>query len=153
MILARLLDDALDRGSEAELDADLDRLFGVDAAVLVVDLADFTTDTIRFGLTHELLAIRRMERAAAPVIASHRGRLVKTVGDAVIALFPSAAEALAAGQSILAETPGSAAVGFGRILDFGSELYGAELNEASHLQQRHQAHGVVALTAAAQAQL
>jgi class 3 adenylate cyclase len=140
-------------GLEQELTAFLLRFFGVTAAVLVVDMANFTRDTARFGIVHELMAIHDFEEAAEPIVAAHGGRRVKDAADAIFALFPTVASALAAGHEILAGTPGSAAVGFGQILDFGDELYGAEVNVAAKLQQHHGRHGDVALTEAAIAAL
>ncbi|HEX3887363.1 MAG TPA: hypothetical protein VHW05_07675 [Phenylobacterium sp.] len=144
---------AKERGLEDELKAFLHRFFGITAAILVVDMANFTRDTAQFGIVHELLAIHDFEQIARPIIAAHGGRRVKRDADAVFALFPTVESARAAGEQILDTTPGSAAVGFGPVLDFGNEVMGSEVNEAAKAQQRHAQHGVVELTKAARATL
>jgi class 3 adenylate cyclase len=149
MNLTRALARAREDGLEDEFRAFLHRFFGITAAVLVVDMANFTRDTERSGIVHEMLAIHDFERVAAPIIGQHGGRRVKTDADAIFALFAEVAQAGAAGHEILAATIGSAAVGFGAILDFGDEIMGSEVNKAAKAQQRHAQHGVVELTEAA----
>jgi adenylate cyclase len=149
MFLARLLDDAIERRAEAQLATDLDRLFGIDVAVLVIDMADFTVDTASFGIAHELLTIRRMQLAATPIITAHAGRLVKADADNLFCLFPDVAQALAAALEIVAVTPSSAGIGFGRILDLGDDLFGDEVNRASKLGEDIAEHGEVLLSEAA----
>jgi hypothetical protein len=151
--LTRAFAVARDQGLEDDLKAFLHRFFGITAAILVVDMANFTRDTTQFGIVHELLAIHDFEQIARPIIAAHGGRRVKRDADAIFALFQTVESARAAGVEILDATPGSAAVGFGPILDFGNEVLGSEVNKAAKAQQRHAEHGFVELTKAARAHL
>lgn len=149
-MIAQVIDG---EASEAQLARDLDRWFGRDAAVLVIDMADFTRNTAALGIAHELVAIARQERDATPIIEAYDGRLVKADADNLLALFASASDAAAAGRLIVREGRASAGVGYGRILDLGDDLFGDEVNRASKLGEDVARHGQMLLTEAAQAAL
>src|SRR5688572_29952296 len=70
------------------------------AAVWFADVVGYT----RLAAEDEnaaLAAVERFQRAAAQAVASHQGRLVKLMGDAAMAEFPSSRAAVAAALALM----------------------------------------------------
>ena len=76
--LARLLDARNEHPeSLAEIDAEIWQRFGRTRAVLVLDMCGFSRLTMRYGITHFLAMIRRLQTIVRPVIAAGDGHVVK----------------------------------------------------------------------------
>jgi class 3 adenylate cyclase len=170
--LASLLAAALsrrERGTPAErerLDARTLRRLARPLAVVYTDTADFTLRVARHGILHFLMVFARAVRTLRPLVARHRGRLVKVEADSLLFAFPDAdtacraALAMAAGIARLNRgRPASERVlfsfgiGFGEVLDLGHDLLGLEVNLASKLGEDRARPGEILLTPGAVAAL
>lgn len=69
-------------------------------AILFADLKGFTAIFGELGDADGLLALQRSESIIRPIVSSHSGTVVKTIGDAVMASFPSANEAVRAAIAV-----------------------------------------------------
>jgi class 3 adenylate cyclase len=144
---------------------EIDRLFGEDGAVMVLDMSGFTRKTQSCGIVEGLLMTYRMRALAAPLIAGEQGRIVKSEADNLYCLFPTVAEAITASLAIArgmeranATFPGdeqlyaSIGVGYGRILNIGgADYYGDEVNRTSKLAEDIAGRGDILLTPRARA--
>ncbi|HVM53053.1 MAG TPA: AAA family ATPase [Acidimicrobiales bacterium] len=70
------------------------------ASILVTDLVGSTEQRARLGEERAEALRREHDRLLAEAIARHGGTAVKSMGDGVLAMFPGAAEALAAAVDI-----------------------------------------------------
>jgi len=146
--LARLLDERNEHPeSLAAIDAEIWRRFGITGAVLVLDMCGFSRLTLRYGITHFLSMIRRLQQLVRPVVTAADGRIVKTEADNVFAIFDDVPDALAAARDILKQLAAanvflpvdwdlhaSIGIGYGPLLRIGEhDLFGSELNLASKL--------------------
>ncbi len=110
--LASLLAAALsrrERGTPAErerLDARTLRRLARPLAVVYTDTADFTRRVARHGILHFLMVFARAVRTLRPLVARHRGRLVKVEADSLLLAFPDAETAC---RAALAMAPPSRA--------------------------------------------
>lgn len=120
------------------------------AAILVADMVGYTSRMERdeAGTLATLSDI--MERLAAPLIARHRGRIVKQMGDGLLASFDSAADAVACAvewQQAPAEGADPArfriGVNLGEIIIRDGDVFGAGVNLASRLEQLAPPGGVL----------
>lgn len=69
-------------------------------AILFTDLKGFTAIFGQLGDADGLLAVQRSESLIRPIVSSHSGTVIKTIGDAVMAHFPAANEAVRAAMAI-----------------------------------------------------
>ncbi|MCH6568169.1 MAG: adenylate/guanylate cyclase domain-containing protein, partial [Nitrospinae bacterium] len=69
-------------------------------AILFADLKGFTAIFGQLGDADGLLALQRSESLIRPIVSSHSGTVIKTIGDAVMAHFPAANEAVRAAMAI-----------------------------------------------------
>jgi len=166
--LERLLER---RNEHPERLADVDReiwdAFGETHAVWVLDMCGFSRLTMQYGITHFLSMIHRLQGIVWPIMARHRGRVVKTEADNVFAVFErvtAAVEAagdvqdqLATANAFLPEDwdlHASIGIGFGELLMIGDDdFYGNELNLASKLGEDVAEAGETLLTDAAHGRL
>ena len=166
--LARLLDARNEHPeSLAEIDAEIWRRFGRTRAVLVLDMCGFSRLTMRYGVTHFLAMIRRLQTLVRPVIAEGGGRLVKTEADNVFATFADVPPALHAARTIQRSLDAAnvflpedwdlhagIGIGYGPMLLIGDvDLFGAEMNVASKLGEDVAGRGEVLLSSAARERL
>jgi len=162
--LSRLLDARNEHPeSLAEIDGEIWRRFGHTRAVLVLDMCGFSRLTMRYGITHFLAMIRRLQTLVRPVIAEGGGRLVKTEADNVFATFDDVPPALATARAIQRSLDAAntylpedwdlhagIGIGYGPILLIGDEdLFGSEMNVASKLGEDVAARGEILLSSAA----
>ncbi len=78
------------------------RWFGVEGAVLVVDLCGFSRRAIGdAGILDFLAVIRRMQAAVRPIVWMHEGEIVKMEADNCFAFFPSADGAVKAALELV----------------------------------------------------
>lgn len=142
-----------DPSLEVGLEAEFDRRWGVDAAVMIVDMSGYSRMAAEFGPARSLLAIRRMEATGVIIVSEFGGRYVKTWADNLMATFPDVDSAHKAALTLMALVPCACGIGWGRILDFGADLAGCEVNWACKLGEDVAKRGQVMFTAAAEAQI
>jgi adenylate cyclase len=159
--------DLIDRlnaaaGAErARVEAEIWQAFGVEQAVLVLDMSQFSLSVRRDGILPYLGHIRRMQRLMSPVVEAHGGQVVKFVADNLFATFATAeAAALAAiaMQRALSENDAGFAIAIG--IDHGrflllpeGDAWGDPINVACKLGEDLAAAGEILLTQAARAGL
>ena len=162
--LSRLLDARNEHPeSLAEIDGEIWRRFGRTRAVLVLDMCGLSRLTMRYGITHFLAMIRRLQTIVRPVIAQGGGHVVKTEADNVFATFDDVPEALATARAIQRSLDTANAflpedwdlhaaigIGYGPILLIGdADLFGSEMNIASKLGEDVAARGEILLSSGA----
>ena len=125
----------------AAVEAAIWQRYGVDRAVLALDMSEFSLSVRRDGVLSYLCRIRRMHAVTEPVVTGHGGEVVKYEADNLLAVFPSAREALAAALEMrhllmndrLAQ-PVSIGLSYGRILLIpGYDSHGDATNVAFKL--------------------
>jgi adenylate cyclase len=135
--------------------------FGVDKALLSLDMSRFSLSVRRSGILPYLALIRRMQLLTAPIVTRHHGQVVKYVADNLLAVFDDAAdaarcavqihEAIAAGDEQFTVAVG---IDCGRfILVPGSDCFGDTVNVACKLGEDVASPGEVLLTDAARQRL
>jgi class 3 adenylate cyclase len=135
--------------------------FGVDKALLSLDMSRFSLSVRRSGILPYLALIRRMQLLTAPLVERHHGQVVKYVADNLLAVFDNAAdaarcavqihEAIAAGDEQFTVAVG---IDCGRfILIPGADCFGDTVNVACKLGEDVAEPGEVLLTDAARERL
>jgi adenylate cyclase len=162
--LARLLDARNEHPeSLAEIDAEIWQRFGRTRAVLVLDMCGFSRLTMRYGITHFLAMIRRLQTIVRPVIAAGGGHVVKTEADNVFATFDDVPQALATARAIQRaldtantflpedwDLHAAIGIGYGPLILVGDhDLFGSEMNIASKLGEDVAGRGEILLSSAA----
>jgi adenylate cyclase len=135
-------------------------------AIVYTDTDDFTVRVARHGMMHFLMIFARGVRALRPIVARHRGRLVKVEADSLLLVFPDATRACRAVIAMVAalerlnrakpeseRVEFSFGIGFGEMLDLGEDVLGLEVNLASKLGEDRARPGEILLTEAAVAAL
>jgi len=143
-----LLLERLESGEDKmkQIDERLWREYGHELAVFISDMSGFSRITRERGILHFLSLIAKQRELALPVIARHSGRLIKTEADNIFAVFDDPADAVRTSGKIHAilrkfnETRDEVSrviachgISFGRVLDFGDDVYGNPVNMASKL--------------------
>ncbi|WP_416900064.1 MAG: adenylate/guanylate cyclase domain-containing protein [Minwuia sp.] len=93
----RLLDEywpESDGETRHRIEDEIWRRFGIEAAVLVLDMSGFSRLTQQYGAVHYLSMVRRMNISMEDVIARNQGQLVKFEADNSFAIFPTVNDAL-----------------------------------------------------------
>jgi class 3 adenylate cyclase len=148
-----------------EIDARIWAEYGVEMAVLVVDMSQFSLMTQRYGIVHFLSTVLRMQLAVRPVIGKFGGSIVKFEADNCFAVFPEPAAAIQAGLALMRaiavdnetaeENAGisvSCGIDYGRFLLLdGKDFYGSAVNFASKLGEEVARPGEILVTAQAMA--
>lgn len=143
------------------------RDFGVERAVLVLDMSGFSALASRFGIVHYLSMVRRMQLTAEPIVQGYAGTLVKFEADNCYAMFPDVRAALDAARDLHdafdaanAATPDhldiriSCGIDHGRILVVpGHDFFGIAVNRACKLGEDLARADEILLTADARAQV
>jgi class 3 adenylate cyclase len=142
--------------------------FGETNAVWVLDMCGFSRLSMRYGITHFLAMIYRLQAIVRPIIGRHRGRVVKTEADNVFAVFERVEWALASARDVQEQLTtanvflpadwdlhASIGIGFGELLMISDDddFYGTELNLASKLGEDIAEPGETLLTEAAHTRL
>lgn len=145
----------------ARVEAEIWRAFGVEQAVLVLDMSQFSLSVRRDGILPYLGHIRRMQKLMAPLVEAHGGRVVKFVADNLFATFATseaAALAAVAMQRTLQARQAGFAIAIG--IDHGrflllpeGDAWGDTINVACKLGEDLAAAGEILLTQAARAAL
>lgn len=159
--------DGLNDAAPAErerLEAEIWREFGVDRAVLVLDMSHFSLTVRRDGILRYLGLIRRMHVLTRPLVEDHGGDVVEFHADNLMAVFPDVPQAVEAGIAMnraLRSAPGTAPpieVNIG--IDYGhflfvdrSRCFGDTVNTAFKLGEDLAQANEILLTASARARL
>ena len=143
------------------------RDFGLERAVLVLDMSGFSALAQRHGIVHYLSMVRRMQLTAEPIVDGYDGTLVKFEADNCYAMFPDVAAAVSAALELNqafaaanADTPDeldiriACGIDHGRILVVpGRDFYGVPVNRACKLGEDLAGAGEILLTAEAMARV
>lgn len=140
------------------------RVFGVEKAILCLDMSQFSLSVRRRGIVSYLGLIRRMHVLSGPIVLGERGTIVKYQADNLMAVFDSAADAVEAAVRIngalAAAAPGaeafSVAIGidYGRFLMVpGKDCYGDPVNVAFKLGEDLARPREILITAAVRGRL
>jgi class 3 adenylate cyclase len=147
-------------GERARLEAEIWSRFGVEKALLALDMSQFSLTVRRSGILHYLSLIRRMQALTAPIVARHGGTVVKFVADNLMAAFDTAEGAVLAALTIQEEigrgaAPFSVAIGidYGRFILIPGDCYGDAVNVACKLGEDVAMAGEVLLTESARSRL
>ena len=114
--------------------------------LLFTDLVSFSDWALQAGDDNALILLREVAKAQEPAVLAHRGRVVKRLGDGLMAAFPSAqlafdAVADARERLELIEVAGyrpvlRAGLHTGRPQVIGGDYLGVDVNVAARLMQR-----------------
>jgi class 3 adenylate cyclase len=149
----------------ADIDREIWEEFGETHAAWVLDMCGFSRLTMRYGITHFLAMIHRLQGIVRPIIARQRGRVVKTDADNVFAVFDGVLPAVTAARDVQEQLGtanaflpedwdlhASIGIGWGELLIIErDDFYGNELNLASKLGEDIAGPGETLLTEAAHA--
>jgi len=112
-------------------------------AILFTDLAGFSDWALEAGDASAVALLRDVGEAVEPVVSAHGGRIVKRLGDGLMAVFDDPAEAIdAAHEAIVAletvEVDGHgpqlrAGVHAGRPRRLGGDYFGVDVNIAARV--------------------
>ncbi len=118
----------------------------VELTVLFTDLVGFSTWALEVGDDQALQLLRAVARAIEPPVTAHRGRVVKRLGDGLMATFPTPQLAFDAVQQARirlreVEVAGhrpqlKAALHTGRPRALGGDYLGVDVNIAARLVER-----------------
>ena len=140
--------------------------FGVEKAILALDMSQFSLSVRRDGILPYLGLIRRMQVLTRPIVRACLGEIIKFEADNLMAVFAEAGDAVTAAvtinQALLAEPvragTGAFTVGIG--IDHGrflmipdEDCYGDAVNIAYKLGEDLARPREVLITAAARARL
>ena len=145
----------------ARVEAEIWERFGVERAVLALDMSQFSLSVRRSGILPYVGLIRRMQALTAPIVAGHGGTVIKYSADNMIAAFPTADAAAGAALAINhAISRGGERFTVAMGIDFGrfllvddADCYGDPVNVACKLGEDVADSGEVLLTAAARMRL
>ena len=111
--------------------------------ILFTDIANFTASTETGGERAALRLLDLHDSTVIPAIARHRGRVVKNVGDGIMAAFRDPADAVAAAAVIMQRTAGNGkrlplriGLDTGRPTRRGEDYIGHTVNVAARLVKR-----------------
>lgn len=135
--------------------------FGVEKAILTLDMSQFSLAVRRDGILSYLGAIRRMHVVTAPIVRASGGEVVKYVADNLMAVFGGTGDAVRCAvrinQELAREQPVidvSIGIDFGRFLMIpGKDCYGDPVNVAYKLGEDVARSGEILITAAARERL
>ncbi|NVK14209.1 MAG: adenylate/guanylate cyclase domain-containing protein [Rhodobacteraceae bacterium] len=124
------------------------------AAIFMLDVSGFSRMMAEdeAGTLNQLLA--QQQTLIAPAIRRHGGRIIKLMGDGVLALFPSVISAVEAAAQIQADAARTRhlqlriGINLGEVLIAQGDVFGDEVNIAARLESLAQPGGV-ALSASA----
>lgn len=108
------------------------------ATLLFTDIVDSTATLERLGDAAWRLLLIEHDKLARRVVAEHRGRLVKSLGDGVFARFDAVPDAIAAAHRLLGEATAlgvrlRAGVHLGDCEVVGDDLAGRTVHEAARI--------------------
>ena len=130
----------------------------VELALLFTDLVGFSSWALRAGDSAVLTLLREVGKAVESAVAAHRGRIVKRLGDGVMASFPDSDAAVAAALDAQAQVAEidldgyrprmRAGVHWGRPRRLGGDYLGVDVNIAARVGDAAEADQVLVSDAA-----
>lgn len=132
--------------------------YGIEVAVLIVDMSGFTSHSERHGIIHYLSMIRRMQAMVSDSIQDHQGKIVKFFADNCMATFARPIDAFNFAvalnrQCAINNTVDGFAIKLSFGIDFGRVLmiderdcFGQAVNRASKLGEDTAKHGEILIT-------
>jgi len=156
-----------DSSRQHDLERQIWQEYGREHAVLVLDMAGFSSTTDRYGIIHYLAMVKRMQLTADPIIRSFGGAVIKFEADNCFAVFPDVTRAARAAVAMNLAfdaanrlTPDALDIRIACGIDFGpilvvdgSDFFGDAVNRASKLGEDLAKAGEVLLTRSATALL
>jgi adenylate cyclase len=148
----------------ARVEADIWHTYGVEMAMLALDMSQFSLAVRRGGILPYLGLVRRMQVATAPLVEEAGGKVVKFEADNLMAVFPDVPPAVEAAvrinRALAGESCGGIACAVGVGIDYGrflmipgEDCFGDTVNVAYKLGEDVARPGEVLLTSAARARL
>jgi len=142
------------------LESEIWASYGVERAVVALDLSGFSRLTERRGILHFLSMIQDMRETTRPIVEAAGGEIVKYEADNMFAVAPDADSALDVSLDIVrhyaadnrdrdeeAQIHVSIGIDFGRLLLIpGVELFGGPVNFACKLGEDIAARGEIQIT-------
>jgi adenylate cyclase len=117
----------------------------VDVAILFTDLVGFSSWALEAGDRQAVRLLRQFSEAAEPSVSSHRGEVVKRLGDGLMAAFWDAGSAVEAAFAAQEETAAIEVDGYrpqlrtgihlGRPRKLGGDYFGVDVNIAARLAE------------------
>lgn len=131
--------------------------YGVEVAVLIIDMSGFTAKSEQYGIIHYLSMIKRMQMMVSDSIGSHQGQIVKFFADNCMATFINPIDAFNFSIALNRQCHSSSTdkfalrlscgIDFGRILMVeGQDCFGIAVNRASKLGEDTAKHGQILIT-------
>lgn len=129
----------------AEIDASLAE-HAVEMAVLFSDIKGSTQYFEEKGDIEGMVLLKRHNDLLFPIIGTNRGRIVKTIGDAIMAVFDSPVDGARCGAEMQRALEREAAetkkprihirigVHFGKVMRQGNDVFGDTVNTASRIE-------------------
>ena len=164
--MSRTFFDLIDRmeelapGDRTALEEEVWREFGVEMAIMALDMSQFSVSVRRSGIVPYIQLIRRMRLLTAPLVAAAGGGVVKYEADNLMAVFPDVPQAVGAAIAIGREFARDGRITAGIGIDFGSFLripdhdcFGDPVNIAFKLGEDVARAGEILITAAARQRL
>ena len=158
--------NSADPAERERIEADIWKEFGVDRAVMALDMSHFSLSVRRSGIVGYLALIRRMQVVTRPIVDAYQGGLVEFHADNLMAVFPDVPQAveaaLAMNRALGAErdTSGACLIEVGIGIDYGRFLFvdgcrcfGDTVNTAFKLGEDLAQPGEILLTESARARL
>ena len=114
-----------------------------DVAILFTDLVDFSDWTLEAGDTMAVELLRQVGLATEPIVGERGGRVVKRLGDGLMAVFDEPAQAVDAALDMARAIDGieieghrpqlRAGIHLGRPRRLGSDYFGVDVNVAARV--------------------
>ena len=164
MELWNLIDERGRPGADVvEVDRRIWERFGCRRAVMFTDLSGFSRQVEKFGILHFLHVIHQQRKLFFPLLAMHRGQILKEEGDSLMVVFDNIADAFDCAVKMQHATVTHNAslppeeqvllcvgLGFGDVLLIGNrDVWGREVNVASKLGEDTAKSGQILLSTAA----
>jgi adenylate cyclase len=143
------------------VDRDITAALGTMGAVLVCDSSGFTATTRRRGILHFLSLLIRSYELTIPLVARHRGTLIKNEADNLIAIFEGPEDAVRCAVAVQeAHRAWNAAadpddhfhvcigVDYGHFLRLSDDVFGDAVNVAYKLGEDLAGRGEIVVTEA-----
>lgn len=156
--------DHLNRCAEHER-SELEKLvwstFGVERAIMALDMSQFSLSVRRSGILSYLGQIRRMQVTTGPIVRDCGGEVIKFEADNLMAVFPDGPHAVRAAVMINQALPAadgapavSIGIDHGRFLMIpGEDCYGDPVNVAYKLGEDLARPGEILITEAVRSRL
>ena len=139
-----LFDERLSQLLDARDDDAVWEKYGETWCIMATDLSGFSRGVAEHGILHYLRIIQESVRLLEPVLARHRGQLLKVEGDSLFVIFERVQDALSAAIEMQRTTRAGNAgkperdqlllgigLGYGRVVRIArAEVYGNEVNSA-----------------------